>query len=239
MKTLQQASSALLSNLQKLPPSSPEEPTGTDSATSALPASGQSSEITTFPENPSTPALTSAGTLGAVTFPRDREEANDLVLHQADKVAMAGTTHWLPQSVRYYLKCLESAPRTLDGRPLVEVKKPELSEEDAARLARVVKMLEFTQKPSSCFPERLIEAINFAVSELPYRSRGEEAMKVLLKSWAAAAGKYPIWAVEKAAMWWLSGARDGDALEHFLKDVRLAVGAGVEQRWSALQSLTN
>lgn len=106
-------------------------------------------------------------------------------------------------------------------------------------MARVLKMLEFTQRPSSCYPERLIEAINIAVSELPYRSRGEEAMKVLLKSWAAAVGKYPIWAVEKAALWWLSGAREGDALEHFLKDVRLAVGAGVEQRWSALQNLAN
>lgn len=74
--------------------------------------------------------------------------------------------------------------------------------------------------------------------EVPYRSKSsQDDWALTIKLWASKCGDYPLWAVQKAADWWASGARDGDDLGHFLSDVRLAVGSSVVQRAEVLTRL--
>jgi hypothetical protein len=77
----------------------------------------------------------------------------------------------------------------------------------------------------------LIEAVRVAMIELPFRLRSsEEHYALTLKVWADAVKDYPLYAFRKAAKWWSQGARDVDAFEHFIADVRFAAGKGMERK---------
>jgi hypothetical protein len=92
-------------------------------------------------------------------------------------------------------------------------------------------MLEQVGKPSSFRPEDLIEAVRVAMIELPFRLRSrQEHYALTLKVWADAVREFPLYAVQKAAKWWSQGARDGDALEHFIADVRFCAGNGAGRK---------
>jgi hypothetical protein len=202
-----------------------------------LMTNGQNSETITSALVPSTPALTSAGILGAVTLPNGKEEARRLLLEYPDKVALSATTLWLPPKVAQWLNSSETAPKDMEGRPLRPVTMPTLREEERKQLAQALWMLDQVMKPASTAPDVLMEAIQVAMSELRYRSKGEEQHTLNLKVWMNACQQFPMWAVQKAADWWSKGARDGDELGHFLKDVRLAVGGNVLARISRLRML--
>lgn len=84
-----------------------------------------------------------------------------------------------------------------------------------------------------------MEAIRIALAEVPYRSKSSvDDWALTIKLWASKCNDYPLWAVQKAADWWASGARTGDDLGHFLSDVRLAIGNNVVSREHLMRLLT-
>lgn len=157
---------------------------------------------------------------------------------EPDKVALSATTTWLPPEIQSWLSCLESAPKDMEGRPLRPIPSPTLSETSQKQLTQCTWMLQQALKPASSEPQALVEAVRIALMEVPYRSKSsQDDWALTIKLWASKCGAYPLWAVQKAADWWASGARDGDDLGHFLCDVRLAVGGNVLVRRKLLQEL--
>ncbi|MCL6651059.1 hypothetical protein A6R70_02015 [Agrobacterium rubi] len=181
--------------------------------------------------------MISAGTRGAVTLPAGKAEALQMLEAEPDMIAINATTQWLPPVIAQWLISSEWGPKDMEGRPLMLIPVPTLSEAEKTQLTQASWMLGQAMKPSTGKPELLVEAIQVAMSELRFRSKSEEQHTLNLKVWANACQKYPLWAVQKAADWWSKGARSGDELGHFLTDVRLAIGHNVLKRQALMQRL--
>lgn len=174
----------------------------------------------------------------AVVFPASKAEALHLLLEQPDKVAQAAVTTWLPPHIAQWLSYLENSPRDLTGKLLKPVPPPPLSPACAERLKQCLWMVTKASRQASSSPNEVIEAIRVAMIELPFRTTSsEEHYSLTLKVWADAVMGYPLYAVQKAARMWSRGARDGDKLEYFLKDVRLYSGHRVTERKELLERL--
>jgi hypothetical protein len=135
---------------------------------------------------------------------------------------------------------MECAPKDMAGNPLRPITAPLLTEMEAKQLKQCAWMLQQTTKPAKAEPEYLVQAVKIAMQELPYRTRSsEDLLQQTIRTWATDCWQYPLWAVLKAAGWWNRGAREGEELGDFLKDVRLACGHNVLERKKLMIGLLN